>query len=480
MAHAGGDYGKKELSPALSNRFTSIWVPAIEDVRELLAILESRLPSEHKRTAGTEPRCGATYTWRLPIVVPGWVPTAGLIPADKLGRMSGRVPCRQLLPAPPIRLRRPRPGFTGEEAKALIAPRLLDFWRFFRSEAAHAARQALSGKRACLAGRSGWGWGASPPARGQRYRAVAWGSSQLRRAAEGRWDASCRRPPPPPPLPLCPAVRDLLAWAGFIAATAPQLGLLPAYAHGAHLVLLDGIGLGVGMSAEVGARGGADPPLHGGRPPHGGRGVPGGMPVDVRVHSRRYARIQCCHCCPPSLQASQQLRNRCHAFLLTQLPPEVHPAAEAAAGRGALPGDGAQAEAAGMDAAGMDDGQQQGAGRWGIAPFFVEQRPCPDGSVPGARFNFQAPTTGRNALRVLRALQVCAPGSHALRAARSVLVVQFRSGCVLPLAKAWCTTHDGTLRLPVPRAAAAQAHPTRGLAWRGQDVSHCRHGQGSW
>jgi midasin len=46
-------------------------------------------------------------------------------------------------------------------------------------------------------------------------------------------------------------VRDLLSWAGFINATSPQLGLLPAYAHGAHLVLLDGIGLGVGLSAEV-------------------------------------------------------------------------------------------------------------------------------------------------------------------------------------------------------------------------------------
>ncbi len=39
----GGDYGKKELSPALSNRFTSIWVPDIQDVGELRAILESRL-----------------------------------------------------------------------------------------------------------------------------------------------------------------------------------------------------------------------------------------------------------------------------------------------------------------------------------------------------------------------------------------------------------------------------------------------------
>ncbi len=39
----GGDYGKKELSPALSNRFTQIWVPAIEDQAELAAIIQSRI-----------------------------------------------------------------------------------------------------------------------------------------------------------------------------------------------------------------------------------------------------------------------------------------------------------------------------------------------------------------------------------------------------------------------------------------------------
>lgn len=39
----GGDYGKKELSPALSNRLTSIWVPAIDSEAELLAILHSKL-----------------------------------------------------------------------------------------------------------------------------------------------------------------------------------------------------------------------------------------------------------------------------------------------------------------------------------------------------------------------------------------------------------------------------------------------------
>ena len=41
---AGGDFGKKELSPALANRFTTVWVPAISDDAELAAILASRLP----------------------------------------------------------------------------------------------------------------------------------------------------------------------------------------------------------------------------------------------------------------------------------------------------------------------------------------------------------------------------------------------------------------------------------------------------
>lgn len=31
----GGDYGKKELSPALRNRFTEIWVPSVSNLDEL-------------------------------------------------------------------------------------------------------------------------------------------------------------------------------------------------------------------------------------------------------------------------------------------------------------------------------------------------------------------------------------------------------------------------------------------------------------
>ncbi|KAK8430364.1 hypothetical protein IWX49DRAFT_527495 [Phyllosticta citricarpa] len=39
----GGDYGKKELSPALRNRFTEIWVPALTDLDDITQIVKSKL-----------------------------------------------------------------------------------------------------------------------------------------------------------------------------------------------------------------------------------------------------------------------------------------------------------------------------------------------------------------------------------------------------------------------------------------------------
>ncbi|CAG8438258.1 2742_t:CDS:10 [Acaulospora morrowiae] len=39
----GGDYGKKELSPALRNRFTEIWVPSVSDRDDLLQIIDAQL-----------------------------------------------------------------------------------------------------------------------------------------------------------------------------------------------------------------------------------------------------------------------------------------------------------------------------------------------------------------------------------------------------------------------------------------------------
>ena len=40
----GGDYGKRELSPALRNRFTEIWVPNVTDTSELIDILRANVP----------------------------------------------------------------------------------------------------------------------------------------------------------------------------------------------------------------------------------------------------------------------------------------------------------------------------------------------------------------------------------------------------------------------------------------------------
>ncbi|KAF5380682.1 hypothetical protein D9757_007075 [Collybiopsis confluens] len=42
----GGDYGKKELSPALRNRFTEIWVPSVDDLSDLNLIVDCRWEHE--------------------------------------------------------------------------------------------------------------------------------------------------------------------------------------------------------------------------------------------------------------------------------------------------------------------------------------------------------------------------------------------------------------------------------------------------
>lgn len=39
----GGDYGKKELSPALRNRFTEIWVPSMDDFEDVRQIVDNRI-----------------------------------------------------------------------------------------------------------------------------------------------------------------------------------------------------------------------------------------------------------------------------------------------------------------------------------------------------------------------------------------------------------------------------------------------------
>ena len=47
------------------------------------------------------------------------------------------------------------------------------------------------------------------------------------------------------------------------------------------------------------------------------------------------------------------------------------------------------------------------AGIWGVPPFFIERAaPSPLAAPRGPDFTFQAPTASRNAMRILRALQV--------------------------------------------------------------------------
>lgn len=48
----GGDFGKKELSPALRNRFTEIWIPSITDSSDVLLIVQSKLKCEAVQFAG--------------------------------------------------------------------------------------------------------------------------------------------------------------------------------------------------------------------------------------------------------------------------------------------------------------------------------------------------------------------------------------------------------------------------------------------
>lgn len=104
---------------------------------------------------------------------------------------------------------------------------------------------------------------------------------------------------------------------------------------------------------------------------------------------------------PPTAAAA--LRAALAAFLASQLPTEL--AAHARLAEGHLEA------SAGMTAAGLLPAAPP-AGQWGIAPFFVPTRLDPnDPEAAGPRrgagaFALRAPTTARNAFRLLRAMQL--------------------------------------------------------------------------
>ena len=66
----GGDYGKKELSPALRNRFTEIWVPPIQDVQELLAIARVKLAEPYAYLAASIVAFATWYSARYNPMAP--------------------------------------------------------------------------------------------------------------------------------------------------------------------------------------------------------------------------------------------------------------------------------------------------------------------------------------------------------------------------------------------------------------------------
>jgi len=116
----GGDFGKKELSPALMNRFTVIWAPSVRDEHEMASILEGNLP---------------------------------------------------------VRVR-------------TVSRYMVDFWSFFAKKLTTVARHPLS-------------------------------------------------------------IRDMLSWADFIANCIDIMTEAEAFWHGAHASIIDGLGLGSGLSEKV-------------------------------------------------------------------------------------------------------------------------------------------------------------------------------------------------------------------------------------
>ena len=66
----GGDYGKKELSPALRNRFTEIWVPNVDDNVELIEIARDKLALRWTGFAESMVTFGGWFSHRYTPITP--------------------------------------------------------------------------------------------------------------------------------------------------------------------------------------------------------------------------------------------------------------------------------------------------------------------------------------------------------------------------------------------------------------------------
>lgn len=211
----GGDFGKKELSPALRNRFTEVWVPPINDIGDLRSIAVDR--------------------FSRPVLVK-------------------------------------------------LAGPMLEFWQWFQRH--HEGGRSLS-------------------------------------------------------------VRDLLSWITYINVAEPEIGEIPAFIHGAFLVLLDGIGFGLGLSNS----------------------------------------------------AAQQLQMECAKYLFERLPEDQRQVAVETTKFG-------DHTFGSMEMDPMEVDADSGSNLFGICPFHIERG---DYRAPNISFALDAPTTKRNAWRILRAMQLHKP-----------------------------------------------------------------------
>jgi len=212
------------------------------------------------------------------------------------------------------------------------------------------------------------------------------------------------------------SVRDLLAWVGFINTTEPQLGALQAYAHGAYLTLLDGLGLGLGIPAVL------LEPLKGRcrqlllqqlstAPQLTQAAARQGLSQQQQQQQQQQQCLSPVEAAAAVAQASGELLLSHPAgqgpppAAADSLPSQPHTSISQAgiSNSSSLVNSSSSQASESVDVRTAD-------GRWGIPPFFVVRGPQGgSGLRPGPRFNFQAPTTCRNAFRLLRALQVRQP-----------------------------------------------------------------------
>lgn len=309
----GGDFGKRELSPALRNRFTEIWVPPLEDMGDLLRIIQDHM--DH------------TLRARQPAAAP----------------------------APPV----------GSAAASLpqdwrgLAPAMLTFFSWARG--IPVTEPVLEALRTAAAGGCAEADAvvALQQAQEQQVEGDEGGATL---AQTGRQALSAQL-----------SLRDVLAWASFVATTASvgeggaRFSLPPwlALIHGAAMVLLDGLGLGTALS--------------------------------------------------PKLCAQQ--RRDAYRVLARMAPTGVRTALARQVQR--LSGDATLGSELGADQASMEEEEEGSAGddlermtvddthgTLAAGPFAVPLGPRGAGRAP---FAMSAPTTSRNLVRVLRALQLPKP-----------------------------------------------------------------------